>query len=451
MDPVNLDHSEASVAIDPATGQQMLRIPTAKFSLTKPALEYDDPGVEIDPVTGQPRAKAATIKYFKNNAARGQQLGKDAAAAVAPGTSDVSGVIPDPGQSADNTVTQVPGAEGAMPKMFRPSFTSVAGPGANGLPQPINGAETKLGKFIHVLGASARGALAGLGQTNAAAGAQAAREVPFQMAQQPLQLAQERAQTGLLQAEQQNVNIPGFDHPIPAWLARTMGPAWIRGQATTGAAQIGANSRQNVAQTNATSRENVAQTNKRFMAVPGVGLLDTQNASGKPTLVPDSEQGVTITQQHIDDYGLPKEFLGKHMTLQQLAQLEKAQNSEETTVQGAAGPALVNKRTKKVSPLGLGNPSTANRTNSQNDAASAEQIAGTILNAAGGDPDKALKLFDQKAGKITDQDQIRLGPDIRKAIRARRTINKPQNPLDKIISGDVEGGLNDLQSNPSNP
>ena len=87
---------------------------------------------------------------------------------------------------------------------------------------------------------------------------------------------------------------------------------------------------------------------------------------------------------------------------------------------------------------------TAQKTKGQ-DAANAEQIAGQILDSAGGDPDKALKFFDQQSGKITDPDQQRLGPSIRKAIRARKQINKPVSPIDRIINGDIEGGLGDMQ------
>jgi|ERR1035438_6848250 hypothetical protein len=80
----------------------------------------------------------------------------------------------------------------------------------------------------------------------------------------------------------------------------------------------------------------------------------------------------------------------------------------------------------------------------ENAAADAETFASKILNQAGGDPDKALKLFDQLSSNVTDPDQKRLGPQIRKAIRARRQINKPESALDKIISGDIDGGLNDF-------
>ncbi len=85
----------------------------------------------------------------------------------------------------------------------------------------------------------------------------------------------------------------------------------------------------------------------------------------------------------------------------------------------------------------------------EKDAAEAERLAGVIMNKANGDPDAALKLFDQHSSDVTDADQKRLGPAIRRAIRARRQINKPQSALDKIISGDIDGGLNDLQPVPA--
>ncbi len=79
------------------------------------------------------------------------------------------------------------------------------------------------------------------------------------------------------------------------------------------------------------------------------------------------------------------------------------------------------------------------------DAASAEAIAAKIMNSSSGDPDKALTQFDQLSPNVTDPQQRRLGPLIRRAIRGRKRINKPQSPIDKILSGDVEGGLNQMQ------
>jgi hypothetical protein len=79
------------------------------------------------------------------------------------------------------------------------------------------------------------------------------------------------------------------------------------------------------------------------------------------------------------------------------------------------------------------------------DAASAEEIAAKIMNSSNGDPDKALSQFDQLSPNVTDPKQRRLGPLIRRAIRGRKRINKPVSPIDKILSGDIEGGLNQMQ------
>lgn len=322
MDPVNLDHSAASVAIDPATGQPMLRIPTAKFSLTKPALEYDDPNVAIDPETGQPAVKIPRVKYFKNNNTRNQQFAADSAGAIANAPLEVNPAqvtgATGGGEDSNGGPTAMPNLQFApgggpqlgtptLPKMFKPSFTSVAGPGPNGLPQPINGAETKLGKFIHILGASAQGALAGLGQTNLAAGTAAAREIPFQEQQQKQQLAQQAAQTELTKSQSQMVPTPYG--PMPAGMAKLIFPAMVR---AGGQVQVQGMKGQ--------TAENVANINKRFQPVQGVGLFDTQTRS----VVPGGEAGITITPEIAQDHALPKEFVGRTMTLQQLSSLQSS-------------------------------------------------------------------------------------------------------------------------------
>jgi len=94
------------------------------------------------------------------------------------------------------------------------------------------------------------------------------------------------------------------------------------------------------------------QAGKRFISVPNVGLFDTQTK----TVVPGSQQGVTVTPEIQQDYGLPADFLGKPMTLSNLSSLERAQNQQTTVVQGSAGPSLVNKRTAETRNLGLGAP-----------------------------------------------------------------------------------------------
>ncbi len=70
------------------------------------------------------------------------------------------------------------------------------------------------------------------------------------------------------------------------------------------------------------------------------------------------------------------------------------------------------------------------KASAKEDQANAEGIASKILNEAKGDPDKALQLFDQHSPNITDPEQKRLGPEIRKAIRARKQINT--DPLQRM-------------------
>lgn len=72
-----------------------------------------------------------------------------------------------------------------------------------------------------------------------------------------------------------------------------------------------------------------------------------------------------------------------------------------------------------------GTAGTNAKASAKEDQANAEVIASKILNSAGGDPDKALQMFDQHSPNITDPEQKRLGPEIRKAIRARKQINRP--------------------------
>jgi hypothetical protein len=255
------------------------------------------------------------------------------------------------------------------PQTVQPSFIQAAQMGAQ--PGGVNALSpglSKAGKLATLLTSGLQGALAGRaaqeqatvqsgGRRSGGAGMamEAGYNLPAQRQATQQGLAQERAQTGLTGAQTELTQSQSelVDTPygkLPPALAKVIFGSSIAAQAKLGSAQIGAE-----------AKENVAQTNKRFMSVPGVGVLDTQDQSGKPTLIPGSAQGITLNQDHLNDYGLPKEFLGKQMSLQQLAGLERAQNQQTTTVQGAAGPALVNKRTAQTTPLGLGSPGAASR------------------------------------------------------------------------------------------
>src|ERR1017187_2565908 len=224
--------------------------------LTQPGLAYQDPGVTINPVTGQPMVLPPRTQYFPNKAARGIDYAHTAAMQAQPGTSTVDGTIGGP-----ETVGQTSPPTPVMPKMFQPSFAQgLTTP--QGLPAPINPAETKLGKLAHVLMSAASGAMNSYGQMSPAAGAEAARNVPFQRAEQAAQLKQQGAQTGMIQAEQQQVNVPGVG-VMPMWLAKTMGPAAIRMMSAENVqGQKGATAKDLQGMKSDTA-ETVAQTNKR--------------------------------------------------------------------------------------------------------------------------------------------------------------------------------------------
>lgn len=228
-----------------------------------------------------------------------------------------------------------------LPTIGTPSYQEAAHLGGqNGAPNALSPALTKGGKLATLLTSGLQGALAGRGASEQAViqsggrrsggagmGFEAGYTLPWQRAMQGQQLQQAQAQTGLTQAEQSTVNVPGIG-PMPSWLARTVAPAAVRAQGQESVAQTNVAGRQGVANTQATSAANVAQINKRYMAVPGVGLYDTQSKS----VIPGTAQGVTITPEMANDYGLPNDFIGKPMNISQLTQLEARQDAEAPKV-----------------------------------------------------------------------------------------------------------------------
>jgi hypothetical protein len=269
-------------------------------------------------------------------------------------------------QSGINNPVTAPRPQPAFPVSGQPSFQQAAtagatAGGANALSPGLN----KAGKLVTLLTSGLQGALAGQaarermtaetgGRRSGGIGTafEAGYTLPWQRQAQMNQLAQQQAQTGVLQSEAQTYNIPGVGQ-VPGWLAKAYGPAYLRQQGELGAAQTRAGAQVQGAQIGAGSRVQAAEISQRFKAVPGVGLFDTNSRQ----VVPGTAQAVMITPEIAQDYQLPQEFIGKPMNVGQLASLERAQNQQTTTVTGAAGPALVNKRTAKTTPLGLGSPS----------------------------------------------------------------------------------------------
>ena len=252
----------------------------------------------------------------------------------------------------------------SLPKIGTPTVQQAAQAGATpGGENAMSPALTKGGKLATLLMSGLQGALAGRAASEQAViqsggrrsggvgtGFQAGYTLPWQRSMLPLEYQQKQAETQLAQAGLQPVETPYGQ--MPAALASKILAPYLGYQGRVQSAQIGGQSRVQSADIGAQGRVQAAEVNRRFIPVQGVGLFDTASRQ----VVPGTAQSITVTPEIAQDYQLPQEFIGKPMTLSNLAAVERAQSQQETTVQGEGGPALVNKRSKQVTPLGLGNP-----------------------------------------------------------------------------------------------
>ncbi len=226
------------------------------WSLTNPGLIYGDQ--QIDPTTGMPVPR---VKFFPNAGARTQQYAKDASQAVQPSISTVEGqlgepsVVPgremlpgpvggsvatsdyDPGQ--DQTKVGMDTPTPVLPQMFRPKFKDVS-EGPYGLPTPVNPAETKIGKLLHILRAVGEGAAAGSQAGTFGGGFDIAQKEPYEDAARQMQ-----AQSGVMEMQQRKMQIASL--PWQMALARqkamldlqeTQGKATTAGLVPTRTGQI---------------------------------------------------------------------------------------------------------------------------------------------------------------------------------------------------------------------
>ena len=236
---------------------------------------------------------------------------------------------------------------GLNARPYAPSFTEAATDPQTGLPRQINPQETKLGKLVHILAGAAQGALAGWGTGNPGAGAAAAREIPFQQAQQANELALQRAGLAPLQTPY---------GVMPTALAPKILSPFLNYEGKIGAAKIGGQSREAAAETGAGARVKAAEIGKRFIVVPGVGVYDTALKTGKegqesPALLPGTSQSITVTPELAQEYQLPAEFVGKPMKLTDLAAVQRSSVFQNTPVQTGEGPVVVNRRTGQAQPV----------------------------------------------------------------------------------------------------
>lgn len=287
-----------------------------------------------------------------------QQLPGLLSQAAASGAQPASADVGDSGVNFNQPTAQ-------NPQEIHPSFQQAASLGATpGGGNAMSPALTKGGKLLTLLTSGLQGALAGRAASEQAiiqsggrrsAGAGTGFEAGYTL---PWQRAQQLAKTQVAVGGAQPVQTPYGQ--MPAALASKILTPYLGYQGRIGAAQIGGQSREAAAQTGAQGRVAAAEVNRRFMAVPGVGLFDTNSRQ----VVPGTANSVTVTPEIAQQYGLPQDFLGKQMTLQNLSSLEGAAARNEATVQGAEGPALVTKSGPKkgqTTKLGLGNPGIANK------------------------------------------------------------------------------------------
>lgn len=256
-------------------------------------------------------------------------------------------------KSGINNPVKNPQQQPAFPTVGTPTYQQAATSGAQpGGTNALSPGLSKAGKLLTLLQGGLRGALAGraaseqtVAQTGgrrsggAGMGFEAAEAYPWQQLGRQLGAQQQEAQTGVLQSEAQNYNIPGVG-PIPGWLAKAMGPAYLRQQGQLGAAQTGA-----------TAKVQAAQIGQRFKVVPNVGLFDTQANNGQGTVVPGTQQGIVITPEIAEDYKLPQDFIGKPMSLQNLASVQRSSVFENVPEMTAQGPIVVNRRTAQATPI----------------------------------------------------------------------------------------------------
>src|SRR6266571_1553887 len=323
--------------------------------------------------------------------------------------------------SADPTPTfnSGTGPLGHLAHIFRPSFSDAAFDEAGNVKRKAPGL-TKGGSLLKLLfgglqgglDAAANGALDAPrdGQSPFGVGVQGAMQMPWYRARRYQALQQQQQENQIRQDE---------------------------------IASLPARRAQRDAQASATLAGTRAET--------GLHQAQTANALRGPKAPKDSplDQRQAFADEHADIftdkserknfvlYGTPPKAATKNPTEWSL-RLDAANGDEDAQ-------AVLDQRNRDQRALAGIRHAGNSKQAAAEDAASAEAIAAKIMNSSSGDPDKALTQFDQLSPNVTDPQQRRLGPLIRRAIRGRKRINKPQSPIDKILSGDVEGGLNQLQ------
>lgn len=247
------------------------------------------------------------------------------------------------------------------------------GPGqmAEGLaPAPVAPQQTKAHKLLQILQGGLVGGLSGLAanaQTYAATGRNAGfgggvgagftQALPFAAQEQQARLQQQQAQTELTKQQASMVQTPYG--PLPMTLAKVIFGPSIAAGAKIGSAQIGAGAREQAAETGKEGRLGAAQIMAgKPIVVSGKGAFQKdENGQYQPIAGAQMPQ-VLMTPEEAQQIGHP-ELANQELPMTAYSALLRGTASQTSTVQGAAGPATVNKITGKTKSLGLGSPGVA--------------------------------------------------------------------------------------------
>lgn len=221
-----------------------------------------------------------------------------------------------------------------LPSVGTPTFQQAATAGATpGGANVLSPGLNKAGKLVTLLTSGLQGALAGRAaseQTVAATGGhrsggagmgfEAGYELPWQRAAKQLGLQQQEAQVEATRAQSQIIQTPAG--PMPAWLAKSILPAEIHKEGTLGAAQTGKE-----------------------------GRLGAADITGQYRMKALAAGTAPITQEDIQQYGLPPEFLGKVIKPSEIAGLQRSQSIQNTPQMTAEGPIITNRTTAQARPV----------------------------------------------------------------------------------------------------
>ena len=245
-------------------------------------------------------------------------------------------------ENSPNPLSMQPPDNSSLPRIGKPTFQQAASEGA--MPGGMNAASpglNKAGKLVALLTSGLQGALAGRAANEQATvqsggrragGAGMGFEAGYMLPWQRAMAAQKFAQG---QAGLQPVETP-YGPMAAEYASRAILPAFIR-----------AGAQEQAAQTKAGAQVQSAEIGHRFQTVPNVGLYDTQSGQ----MIPGTQQGIVITPDIAKDYQLPSSFVGKPLSLQNLASIQRSSVFQDLPEMTASGPIIIDRRTGKAAPV----------------------------------------------------------------------------------------------------